>query len=112
MEKGPYTPRRKYPWGTRRCGFAGSKLLSYVESLENHNNAVDGTFYDAIVLFGWSQISKRLFDLIDDVVQIEHIFDAKPPGPHRRTIRTVLFFKNARADLELGCTVIIGIYRQ
>ncbi len=40
MEKGPYR---------RRCGFSGSKLyILYVESLENHNNAVDGTFYDAI----------------------------------------------------------------
>ncbi len=49
MEKGPYTPRRKYPWGTRRCGFSGSKLyMPYVESLENHNNVVDGAFYDAI----------------------------------------------------------------
>ncbi len=41
MEKGPYT---------RRCGFSGSKRYrSYVESLENLNNAVDGTFYDAIL---------------------------------------------------------------
>ncbi len=49
MEKGLYTPRRKCPWGTRRCDFPGSKLyMSYVESLENRNNAVDGTFYDAI----------------------------------------------------------------
>ncbi len=49
MEKGSYTPRRKYPWDTRRCGFSGSELYkSYVESLENHNNAVDVTFYDAI----------------------------------------------------------------
>ena len=40
MEKGPYT---------RRCGFSGLKRYrSYVECLENHNNAVDGTFYDAI----------------------------------------------------------------
>ncbi len=49
MEKGPYTPRRKCPWGARRCGFSGSKRYrSYVESLEYHNNTVDGTFYDAI----------------------------------------------------------------
>ncbi len=42
MEKGPYT---------RRCGFSGSKLYkSYVESLKNRNNAVDGTFYDAIII--------------------------------------------------------------
>ena len=40
MEKGP---------DTRSCGFSGSKLYSsYVESLKYHNNAVDGTFYDAI----------------------------------------------------------------
>ncbi len=40
MEKGP---------DTRSCGFSGLKLYSsYVESLKYHNNAVDGTFYDAI----------------------------------------------------------------
>ncbi len=44
MEKGSYT---------RRCGFSGSKrYLYYVESLKNHNNAVDVTFYDAINVYG------------------------------------------------------------
>ncbi len=52
MEKGPYTPRRKCPWGTRHWNLSGARLYGmYTERLINHNNAVDGTFYDAIKLF-------------------------------------------------------------
>jgi hypothetical protein len=51
-ERGPYT---------RRFGLSGQKsTVLVIESLTNDNNAVDGTFYDAIKVKGFQYHMRQM----------------------------------------------------